>query len=105
MPLSFGLYKGNAVTTVVVSHSNENWDTLASDEDVLFFVDRHPITSENRDGAVITGLTNAHERLWKVGEGVGLGGGFGKLWEREFCDMYGSAGAAIGDTNAFGGWA
>ena len=51
------------VAAVFVTHANEDRFTLAGDEDICFFVDGDAITSKNGNGAIITGLTYAHEGL------------------------------------------
>jgi hypothetical protein len=53
-----------------IAGANEEGFTLASDEHVSVFVDGDSGLSENDDGAIITGFTNAHERLWEINKRV-----------------------------------
>jgi len=59
---------------MLISCSNEERHTLASDEDVPFSMHRHTILCEDRDGAVITRFTDAHEGLGEVWKRVGMRG-------------------------------
>ena len=53
---------------MLITHTDENGFTLASDEDVVFFVDGDTILCENGDVAVVSGLANTHEGVGKVVE-------------------------------------
>jgi hypothetical protein len=61
LPSSFVLGEWDAVASMCVAGANEEGFTLASDEHVGVFVDGDTGLSEDGDGAVITGFTNAHE--------------------------------------------
>jgi len=68
MPL--GLDERYVVSAMFVTNANEDWFTLAGDEDICLFVDGDAFTSKNGNGAIITDLTDAHERLREVGKGI-----------------------------------
>ena len=53
---------------VLITYANENGFALASDEDVVFFVDGDTILCEDGDVAVIAGLANTHKGVGKVTE-------------------------------------
>ena len=74
MPITFVLDEWDAVAAVSVSCSNEEGVTLASDEDVLVFVDGYARLGEDGNGAVIACFADTHEGMWEVVEGVGLCG-------------------------------
>ena len=72
--MSLVLDEGDAIPTMCISCSNEERRTLASDGDVLFGMHQHTILCEDRDGAIITCFTDAHEGLGEVWKGVGMHG-------------------------------
>jgi len=54
-----------------VLYGIKDWFTLAGDEDICLFVDDDAFMSENGNGAIITDLSDTHERLREVGKGIG----------------------------------
>ena len=54
----------------VRTNANEDWFTLAGDEDICLFVDGDVEPSKNGNGAIITDLTDAHDRLKEVRKGI-----------------------------------
>jgi hypothetical protein len=74
LPIFVVLDEWDAVVAMSVSCSNEEGFTLASDEDVLFFVDGYAGLGEDGNGAVIASFADTHEGMWEVLEGVGLCG-------------------------------
>ncbi len=49
-----------AISAVLVTHTYEEWFTLACDEYILFIVDGHSILGENRDIPIICDLSYIH---------------------------------------------
>ena len=68
MPVAFVLGEWDAVTAGLVTHANKNGFALASDEDIMFFVDGDTVLCEDGDVAVIAGLANTHKGVGKVVE-------------------------------------
>ena len=64
--------------------ANEDGFILAGDKDICFFVDGDTITSKSGNGAIIRGLTFAHEGLGEVGKQISGGGSSGQVFEREW---------------------
>ena len=69
--MPFGLDEWYTVSAVFITNANEDWFTLAGDEDSSLFVEGDAIMSKNGNGAIITDCTDAHERLREVGKGIG----------------------------------
>lgn len=72
LPLASVLDKRDAVATMVVTDPNEKGFASAGDEDVMFLVDGDAILCKNGNRAIVTSITYAHQRLWKVMEGFGV---------------------------------
>ena len=68
------LDEGDAIPSMLILCSNEERCTLASDEDIPYGMHQHTILYEDRDGAVITCFTDAHEGLGEVWKEVGIRG-------------------------------
>ena len=71
LPMPFGLDEWYMVSAMFITNTNDDWFTLAGDEYICLFVDGDAVTSKNGNGAIITDLTNAHERLGEVRKGIG----------------------------------
>ena len=69
--MSFGLDEWYTVSAMFIMNANEDWSTFAGEEHIFLFVDGDAVPSKNRNGPIITDLTNAHERLRKVRKGIG----------------------------------
>ncbi len=82
LPMTLVLHEWDSVATVVVTHTYENWCSLACDEYVFFAVDCDPILGEYRYSPVIHYLAHAHERLWEFVEYVCFVGTFGQAFKR-----------------------
>ena len=72
LPLAFVLCEWDAIPAVLVTHADENGLTLASDEHIFFFVHCHTFLRENGNSSIVRDFTHTHERLWEIGEGVGV---------------------------------
>ena len=55
------LYQWNLVATALISFTNENGLSLASDKYVFFFVDSNAVLGEDEHGAVIYSLPHIHQ--------------------------------------------
>ena len=67
---ALGLDEWYTVSAVFILDANDDWFTLAGDEDMYLLVDGDAFTSENGNGVIITDLTDTHERLREVGKGI-----------------------------------
>jgi hypothetical protein len=103
LPLTSVLDKWYAVVAMFVANSNEERFVVAGDEHIMFFMDGDPVFGEDGDGVIIGGITYTHEGSREVIEGIGGGRSVGKNWERQSGGMFTNAGAAIGDSDTFGG--
>ena len=101
MPL--GLDEWYVVSAMFVTNANEDWFTLVGDEDICLFVDGDAIMSKNGNGAIITDLTDAHERLREVGKGIGGCSSGGQVFERKVTGVQGFAGATVCNSDTFCG--
>lgn len=60
LPLAFVLCERDTVSAVLIAYTNENWLTLASDENILLFVHSDAVLGEYPDGAIVRGFADAH---------------------------------------------
>ena len=72
LPLAPVLHEWDTVAPSLVAFAKYYWRALAYNQHILFFVCCYSCLGEDGYVAVVVGFANAHQRLWKRVEGVGL---------------------------------
>ena len=103
MPLAALLNERYAIATAGVACPYQDRLAAACDEHVVFAVHSDAVLREDGHGAVVGSLAHADERMREVAEAIGVCRGVGESWDVKAGLVGSCTGAAIGDTDAFGG--